>query len=95
MIPEHAEVAEQFSEYIAGVVMSSQRVWESILRTPASAAAFTQLVSQRVPLPGGQIKRIVRAGRRGCSVVIRILRQTSWLAGSLSGCVQRALARCR
>jgi uncharacterized membrane protein YheB (UPF0754 family) len=52
------EVAEQFSAYIAGVTLSSQRAWKEIL-SGSQRGKFASLVGEKVPLPRSQIDSIV------------------------------------
>jgi uncharacterized membrane protein YheB (UPF0754 family) len=52
------EVAEEFSEYIAGVTLSSKRVWADLL-DGGSTARFTKIVGSKMPLPSGQVRKLV------------------------------------
>mmetsp|Transcript_63307 Transcript_63307/g.119901 ORF Transcript_63307/g.119901 Transcript_63307/m.119901 type:complete len:571 (+) Transcript_63307:81-1793(+) len=52
------EVAEEFSEYIAGVTLASRRVWADVL-DGKTTPLFTKLCGSQLPLPRGQVRRIV------------------------------------
>merc|ERR1719401_2448558 len=52
------EVAEDFSKYIAGVTLSSKRVWADLL-DGKSTARFTKIIGSRLPLPRSQVKSLV------------------------------------
>jgi len=52
------EVAEEFSEYIAGVTLSSKRVWADVLGGKG-VARFTKTVGSRLPLPRAQVRSLV------------------------------------
>lgn len=52
------EVAEEFSEYIAGVTLNSKRVWADVL-DGKTTPRFTNIIGSRLPLPRGQVRSLV------------------------------------